>query len=125
MNNKPIKANFGKRLVAFLIDFVILSLIFMQTLTRFDGFGISPIVLLVIALLCFCLRDTFGGAGIGKRIVGIAVRCRDNPELTPGTFKLFYRNIFTFAWPLEMVSLLWNGIKIGDMSAQADVYATR
>ena len=125
MNNELIKANLSKRVGAFLIDYIVFTVISLCGINFFDNFGIGSTLFISTISLCFCLRDIFGGAGIGRRVVGIAVRHNDNSELIPSSFKLFYRNLFIFAWPIELLSLLWYGTRIGDNFAKTDVYITK
>ncbi|MCL2851727.1 MAG: RDD family protein [Defluviitaleaceae bacterium] len=131
MNEELKRASFEKRLCAFLIDHVALTVFLMIGLFGFawDYLQTSieyvlPVFMLVV-LICYCSKDIFGGAGLGKRVMGLAVRSSEDAELTPSPFKLFLRNILTFVWPLEVIMLLCSNDKrkIGDRIAGTDVYA--
>jgi uncharacterized RDD family membrane protein YckC len=125
------KAGFGKRLGAFLIDHVILAVIlvggFFSLVMQQEPEKMLyyfPVLMLVGAVF-YCLKDIFGGASIGKRTVGLAVRSGENSELIPSPGKLFLRNILTFVWPLELIVLLSSKSKrkLGDTFAGTDVYS--
>ena len=121
MDKDVSKADIGVRILAFMIDFGTFSMILVAGIIPRNPFG-HELVIIIIALLIFCMRDSFGGAGLGKRLLKVAVRCVDKPDLTPSLFKLFYRNIFIFVWPIEVLSLLWYERKMGDTYAGTDVY---
>ncbi|MCL2812026.1 MAG: RDD family protein [Clostridia bacterium] len=125
------KADFKRRLVAFLIDHVILSLILVFGFFFYAGdsiteapekmFSLFPMFMFVV-FFAYCLKDIFGGASIGKRIMGLVVRCNDNSELKPSPLKLFCRNIFSFLWPIELFMIRRSKRKLGDNLSGTDVY---
>jgi len=134
MNNDLRKAGFGKRLVAFLIDHIILSIVSVFGLLFFSWelfiddpgrlFVVFPIFMLV-AFFLYCFKDIVGGASIGKRAMGLIVRNVDDTETKPSMTKLFLRNILSFLWPLELLMILCSKDKrkIGDNLAGTDVYS--
>ena len=123
------KAGFGRRLGAFLIDHIALSIIlvfgfiFLTIDDPFMMFSLMPWFMLV-ALAVYCCKDIIGGASLGKRAMGLTVRCGNNPEAKPTIPRLLLRNIFTFLWPVEAIVLLAtpDKRKLGDMIANTDVY---
>jgi len=78
-----------------MIDFMIVFAIFAGGLFfswRYFAEGrvfVFPIFFLLV-MIWYCWQDMRGG--IGRKIMGIAVRCRDNSNVTPSRFKMFYRN---------------------------------
>ena len=127
------KANFEKRFGAFLIDHIILStvMVFGFLLTTWRHLVDSPErvmqmfpIFLIIVFICYCLKDVVGGASIGKRTVGIAVRDSEDAEQKPPASKLFLRNVFSFLWVIELFMILCskNKRKIGDNLVNTDVY---
>jgi len=129
----PVKASFGDRFGACLIDHVIITVILMVpfALILFRDLGAAldrmPALLLWLVLAaCFAygLRDIGKGRSLGKRAVGIAVRDRVDPSKVPSIPRLFLRNIFIFLWPIDVFVLVCGAkrTKIGDKLAGTDVY---
>jgi len=128
------QASFEKRLGAFLIDHFILTMVLVMGFMyiAWDSFENEPEQLfrlfpmfMLVAFVVYCSKDIFGGASLGKLTVGLAVRCSDDVELTPSGWNLFYRNVLSFLWPVELIALLCsrNKRKIGDNLAGTDVYS--
>ena len=118
------KADFGRRVGAFFIDYFIYA-ISMAILSHFIDISIRGRTLpatLIIMFFYFCLRDINGGASIGKRFLKIVVRLSDNPKLKPDQYKLFLRNLLTLIWPIELIAFLIKKRKLGDYLAKTDVY---
>jgi len=135
MNTELQKADFGKRLAAFLIDHVVLCIIgaigapFLLWDVHINGFDrlwiVFPIFMFIIFFI-YCFKDVIGGASIGKRIIGLVVICNDATTAPPKK-RLFLRNVFSFLWPLELLMMLCSKrkSKIGDMLAGTDVYMAK
>ena len=135
MNENVRKASFGQRVGAFLIDHTVLMVlltvgfllnplnVFQQGMIGF--FEAFPFVML-FGFVYYSVKDVFGGASIGKRMLGLAVRYYDaDAGSQPPPLKLILRNLLTFAWPLEVISVLGSRDqrKLGDKAAGTDVYA--
>lgn len=111
-----------KRIIAFLVDFVPLCIVFNLVLNFImTQIGISMLELvnsgiyyLVLFLLgsLWMFKDVFNGASVGKRIVKIRVVGENNQK--PTTYKLILRNLTLVIWPLEVYFLLNKKIRFGD-----------
>lgn len=127
------KANLGMRIGAFIIDHIIIITAFLVPLVLFafkntfnnstSIFNLFP-VFMVMVFLVYCLKDCVGGASIGKRVLGLAVRKHEDPSEVPTVPRLFMRNILTFLWLVEFLVLVISEdkTKIGDKIAKTDVY---
>ena len=130
MNEGLQRAGFEKRCVAFLIDHVILSIIMTIGLFGFawdllqTAFELTFLVVMLVIFMFYFSKDIVGGASIGKRVMGLAVRSNDNADLTPSYLLLFLRNIPIVVWPIEAIALLCsdNYRRIGDKLAGTAVY---
>ena len=129
MNETVQKANFGRRLAAFLLDFIILCLVLaIGFLICFIFFRDSSLFtrrnFIFAALALYCLKDIFGGISIGKWALGLAVRRRNDPDTQPAPWHLLLRNISILLWPLELIVLAASKDKrkISDKLAGTDVY---
>jgi len=132
------KASLGRRLGAYLIDYFILSNIFVFVFV-FGAVGVQVfsnpgemrigfyIFSFVIVFLAFGFRDIFKGQSIGKRILGIGVRDVSDNFAVPSASRLFLRQIFTCIWLIEFFVLVFNSEnrKLGDMIAGTGVYNLR
>jgi len=108
-----------KRIIAGLIDYAFIWLVLWwpvhllvfgdieteMVMTR-SGIGthFSLIRNLVLWLFPFCLRDVFGGRGLGKWIVGIRVVDAAGPGSPPSIARLIVRNVTIWLSPVGMVS---------------------
>ena len=123
MNHKTEKAHIGRRLLAFYIDHMVFSITILPALFILDvGAENRTLVLTIIIALCHGVKDLFGGAGIGKRALRMAVRYANNPELKLPWYMLFLRNILTIIWPIELIMLLVKKRRIGDHIVKSDVF---
>jgi len=134
MNGELKKASFEKRLGAFIIDHIILSLIstavfflycFKNINQNAENFFSAFPIYMVIVIFIYCFKDIVGGASLGKRIIGLTVRSNNDSKIKPSVFKLFFRNVFSFVWPVELITLLCSKRKFGDRIFGTDVYSTK
>ena len=126
------KADFGKRLIAYFIDYILIGLLMSVILLAFvvdynqdfGAFITKFAVFIIAAFIVYGAKDFINGASVGKRIIGLGVK--DAQGNVPPFYKLFLRNIFTMIWPLELIVLLVSKShrKIGDMMMNTDVYVT-
>jgi len=136
MNSNMQKAGFGKRLLAFLIDHIIMSVLFVGGFMALFAndisrgpervFALMPGFLFIV-FFCYCFKDVFG-ASIGKWATGLAVGSCDSWSFTkPSLLRLIVRNILSFLWPIELLAILFSkdGRKLGDKIARTDVYLVR
>lgn len=135
--NQKIKLNLSsrkRRIAAFIIDhftmtFLIVSIVFLALGTDFlnvPNFSKITATIIAVLLLGFALyfgKDSIKGISIGKWIMGIMVRDKDNPELVPSFGKLLFRNIFLIIWPVEFIVLAASEEKkrLGDKTAKTIV----
>ena len=123
------KSIFQKRIMAFIIDFVPLCVVFtlimnsimnktQNSLLELVNSGVYYAVLLPLGLL-WLFKDIFNGASIGKRIVKI--RVVDENSKKPQIYKLLLRNITLVIWPLEAYFLLSEKIRFGDKITKTHV----
>jgi uncharacterized RDD family membrane protein YckC len=131
------RASLGKRLGAFMIDFLIAAIV--QALL-FIPFIIIPIIQKSIEadqitarnLWCtlatfsyLILRDLPNGRSIGKKALHLQARGMDGKTVSAG--RLFLRNLFVILYPIEAIWLLaTSGQKrLGDIVAQTGVFVNQ
>ena len=112
------KSFFIKRIVAFLIDFVPLCVLFYfimntteKSLLELVNSGVYYALLFPFGLL-WLFKDVFNGASIGKHIMKIRIVDENNQK--PSVHKLILRNLTLGIWPLEVYFLLNKKIRFGD-----------
>lgn len=123
----------GRRIVAFLIDHLVLMLVggtlgvflmikFDNTTTKLELAIYAALAVSLITLPYF-FKDIIKGKSIGKRIMGLQVRLGSDRTKVPSVWRLVFRNITTFMWPIEVIVLTFNkeGKKIGDMLCNTEV----
>lgn len=106
----------GERCIAYFIDHILITIIFIVgaiSLLRFENIGI---VLTLVPLL-YLIKDAIKGKSIGKRLFKLAVRDRENIESDITVGKSILRNLLLVIWPIEFMALLLStkGQRIGDM----------
>jgi uncharacterized RDD family membrane protein YckC len=137
LQNQKTKPNLSSRkrgIVAFIIDhfaltFLIVSMAFLALGTdflnvpNFSKITATMIAIILLGLLLYFGKDSIKGISIGKWIMGIMVRDKDNPELVPSFGKLLFRNIFLIIWPVEFIVLAASEEKkrLGDKLAKTIV----
>ncbi|MFD0675192.1 RDD family protein [Cohnella sp. GCM10027633] len=122
------------RILAFLIDHIIGTIIFGIVFvlinlnsfiaptneninSRFESFNF----VLAIGMIFYFLRDVFEGRSPGKRVLGIAVRGKEDSDRVPGKFHLILRNITLIIWPIELIILVIKGQRIGEMISKTQI----
>lgn len=120
------------RIVAYLIDHVVLSimtvlpliiLIFNENLKDSYLFIVFTIWLLIVMVL-FSLKDSIKGTSLGKWIIGLSVKDESNGMDVPSYTRLILRNLLLMIiWPIELIFLVANKNKqrIGDKLAKTIV----
>ena len=123
---------FRKRLLAFIIDTTIFTIIFMlcNIIPIYDDFFREGylnsvfytvyLISLFVVMVAFVGKDVIKGKSIGKRIAKIKVVNSDNGN-KPSFFRLFIRNITNFIWPIEALLLVIGKKRLGDVWAKTDV----
>jgi len=132
--NEMKNASLGKRLGAFMIDFLIAACV--QGLL-FIPFIIIPLIqkeisgaeitsrnlwLTLVTFSYLLLRDLPRGRSIGKKALRLQVRGTDSTPASPA--QLIVRNLFVVLYPVEAVWLLaTSGRKrLGDIAARTGVF---
>lgn len=121
---------FARRLAAFIIDWIIITLISFVPLFFRHGafsansdslFSVMPVMLL-IAFACCLFKDVFFGRSLGKLLLGIRVADHKTGK-APKLHKLILRNILTFIWPVEFIFMMKHSEsrKLGDRMANTIV----
>lgn len=132
MDHRWLRAPLWKRAGAFLLDHMLILAVtmgggvllvspFREGSTVFSfGFLAS---IMIGALILYLCKDIVGGRSVGKRVFGLAVL--EDAGQPPNSGKRVFRNVFTFLWPAELLSLLFSRSKrkIGDRLMHTDVYA--
>lgn len=114
----------SKRLVAILIDFLIaitFTVLLNKMLVSINIILLFPMIGIIAWIIIFC-KDSFRGASIGKRIVGIQVLNADTGQIASPT-KCIIRNLFILIFPLELFLLFYNQkrLRVGDYAAHTKV----
>ncbi len=117
-----------KRLFAFIIDWIILSIIGISAVFIYTEIKqqISPQIILrvtMFAYIIFLFRDIIGGASIGKRIFNLYIGNSNEPIRPIKKYKLILRNFTCIIWPVEGILLLTTGKRIGDYMTNTTVYS--
>ncbi|MBR5236911.1 MAG: RDD family protein [Clostridia bacterium] len=115
----------NKRILAFLVDYfasmIILALVglfsFLNITNRFWSqlYGI----LLFFCVFIICFKDIFAGQSFGKRIMKLKVVSLENKQ--PNVLVLLIRNITLLVWPIEVLLVLLDKPRIGDVIAKTKV----
>lgn len=97
----------ARRLVAFIIDYLLVIVAVCIAIAILLVNNTSEDVLINVAgAICFVMlimKDSLGGASIGKRIMGIAIRKYSNAADTPNIIVLAIRNLLICLWPIELL----------------------
>ena len=123
---------FNKRLLAFIIDFMLFMFAFMfiSMFIIYDDYFlfneqfdkncyIAYVVCLIIIIVLFIGKDMLKGQSLGKRIMKIKVVTIKGES--PRIWQCILRNLTFFIWPIEALLLLLDKRKIGDVLAKTIV----
>ena len=118
------QASTGIRLLAFLIDHIIIMMIVLTPIFMMDSLlgGIQFLGIMFVAFFLYAMKDIVKGQSPGKFILGIAVRNQADMTEIPSARNLFIRNIFCFFWYMEFIVLVFSRIRIGDRLTHTNVY---
>ena len=116
----------GKRIVAFLIDhiiicfaFALLGMVEMFVKTDFELFWKMYYIFLLVFMFIYFFKDVINGQSIGKRIMKIKVVDLNGNKAS--LFNLIIRNITILIWPVEALLVLLNKERLGDRLAKTKV----
>lgn len=116
-----------KRIISFWIDLIVLGIIVCVIGWFFIiSYSDDTHVILSIILGCFPIflfKDIIGEASIGKRFFGLYVGNQNEPIQPVKKYKLILRNMTCIIWPIEGISLLITGKRIGDRITSTTVYS--
>jgi len=120
------KADTGKRIKAFLIDYIIYTIVLVAPATIFltiDNFDNTFPIFMIIVFIAISFKDILNGRSIGKRILGLYVRDYNDFEKTPRFYNLIIRNLLLFIWPVEFLVLKIDkdSRRLGDKLAKTQV----
>ena len=121
------KASRKRRIVAFIIDILVVSFLMSGTVFLILGpdfidennfykmSTIMTIVMIPVFILYFG-KESIKGISLGKWIMGIMVRVETDVNSIPSFWKLFIRNVFLMIWPIEFFASVLDKSKrrIGD-----------
>ncbi len=108
-----------KRIIAMIIDFIIILLIcqiplhIYAMLKDFNIFEATNSVIATVMILTIFKDAVFKNASIGKKIMKIEIRKDDNK--IPPISIIILRNITVIIWPLECLLILMRKKRIGDI----------
>lgn len=120
INNK-INNYMEKRILAWLIDYGLILLI--TAVLENILCNLFPVIgagLLILALCIFLCKDGFGRQSLGRRIMGIQIVYATS-SIKP--IRALCRNLFFAILPIELILVLLNKKRIGDIVCKTDVIA--
>jgi len=123
----------SKRFKSIFVDLSVLSIIGILTsipyfiYTDFKLIYYYNFEMAFLNSLFFC-KDIFGGQSIGKRIFKLRViNSKINTDgdkvnvLALSSFRLILRNLFVYMWPIEIILLVYQDKRLGDVIIQTKV----
>ena len=121
-----------RRILAWILDFALCSLLPYCALGIPDLLGVPSLLMLPIGIVAtiswfaaFLCRDwLLGGRSIGKRILGLSIVDRQTGEAVTGA-TLVLRNLFFFIYPVDGCFLLFSGRSIGERTTHTAVIRAR
>lgn len=114
-----------KRIYAIIIDYLIIlaicqiPLIIYTMLKDFNIFEALDSKITIVMILTIFKDLTFRNASIGKKIMKIEIRKRDNKVPTITT--IIIRNITVAIWPLECILILMKKDRLGDLMCDTKI----
>ncbi|WP_306352010.1 RDD family protein [Flavobacterium sp. '19STA2R22 D10 B1'] len=134
-NQQPLmKSSRKRRIVAFMIDHFVLSVINVSLIFLILGpnftdeedagkLMIAIFTVIPIGMFIYFAKDNIKGMSLGKWIMGIMVRDADDNTITPSFGRLLLRNLLLIILPVEFIVLAASNDKrrLGDKAARAVV----
>ncbi|GAA0182115.1 hypothetical protein SH2C18_45480 [Clostridium sediminicola] len=124
-------ASIGERMISFLIDHIIITVLFMvivfnaiiSSTNESDIISMITLLILLFSPIIYGMKDFLDGRSIGKRVFSIGVRSVDNPKKVPQKWRLLVRNLTIIIWPIEFLVIAFSsqGLRLGDMLAKTIV----
>ena len=111
------KASIARRIGAFLIDHVTMSLLMVSIVFAAIGTnfmnedGIFKMIgtmflAMVPGMFLYLAKDSIKGISIGKWVMGIMIRNEHDLDSPPSFVRLLGRNLLLFIWPVEFIVLV-------------------
>jgi uncharacterized RDD family membrane protein YckC len=134
LTHENIRASWARRILAFLIDFFLMSFLAgylvlfilgpdILDFNKYDKMHTLAILILLPFFLLYFSKDMVEGISFGKWVLGIMIRNESDNKI-PSYLKLFLRNLFIIIWPIELLVLVFNkdNKRLGDMRTNTLVY---
>jgi uncharacterized RDD family membrane protein YckC len=119
MNNKRIIAWIIDFVITSIIQFILMALFLIRPLMSGDGNNIDifnimgrQLIITFCSILYLIIRDIIGNKSIGKRIMKLKIVDRNNNDAY--FLKRLFRNITWFLGPVEIIIFLISGERLGD-----------
>lgn len=116
-----------KRIIAFLIDYIILlfpiyTLLFsMEIIFNCDIIFCHFYLIISIIMFLLSLKDLiFKNASIGKKIMGLRIVDNKNNSI-PNMYKIIIRNLTLILWPIDIIGFLFSNKRIGELMTNTKV----
>ena len=126
-----LKSSRKRRIVAWLIDhfvmcFLMVSMVFIahpNFMNEMSKMGTTMLLIMIFGFILYFAKDCIKGISVGKWIMGIMVRDKDNQNEIPSFGRLVLRNLFIPIFPIEFIVLAASKQKkrIGDIVAKTVV----
>lgn len=125
------KACFEKRLLAFLIDFILLCLvhlvvygIILLSISDYSGAALMVVISVstTITFFVYLIKEYPKGMSPGKRLMHLGVRDEMDGTGIPGKLRLFLRNLLILFGPVEFILLVCGRRRIGDWLTKTNVF---
>lgn len=116
-----------KRILAIAIDFWMFQFLFLPSFALPMAFNLEYIdlntafnVYMFSVLIGMIIKDTvFKNASLGKKLLKIEIRFINNE--IPSTISLIFRNFFLIIFPIEVLFIIINKNRIGDILFETEV----
>lgn len=116
----------GKRILAILIDYAIVIFVFVLfgAAELFIGslnemLALMYYILIIPCIFLLVIKDVVNGRSIGKRLMKLKVVTTSDSKFY--AWRLMLRNTTLIIWPIEIILLLQNKKRLGDIFAKTDV----
>lgn len=122
-----LKSSRKRRIAAFLIDHVLITLIMVSFVFALLGpnfmdennpvqMTTTMLLVMIPGFFLYFVKDCFNGVSAGKWMMGIMIRDENNQNEIPSFGRLFLRSLFIIIWPIEFIMLATNNQKkrLGD-----------
>jgi uncharacterized RDD family membrane protein YckC len=110
-----------KRILTAIIEFYIVSAIGFILWKVFNGLSERPILITLVALLIFVIKDSFGRSSIIKAVFGLQI-VQSKTKATSSVVQRLIRNFSILIWPLELfLMLIRPNRRLGDLLVGTEI----